>query len=216
MRPAQLRCPLAAIRLAIYRFLLEKHDRLMTTCPARTPATVRDPNSGISVALELPDPAATDALAQRVAWRLMADRVSTCIGLSGDLGAGKTHFARALIRALPLADGQLDPQAEVPSPTYTLLQAYERQIGWVWHFDAYRLSSEAELDELGWQDILGEAALLLVEWPERLGSAWPASSQQLRALWLAFKTQGEGRRLDWPAAQSDWLIGCTSLAEATQ
>lgn len=188
----------------------------MTTCPARPLTSMRDPNSGKSVALVLPDPAATNTLAQQVASQLMADRVPTCIGLSGDLGAGKTHFARALIRALPLADGQLDPQAEVPSPTYTLLQAYERQIGWVWHFDAYRLSSEAELDELGWQDILGEAALLLVEWPERLGSAWPASGQRLRTLWLAFKTQGEGRRLDWPAAQSDWLTAYTSLAEATQ
>lgn len=94
---------------------------------------------------------------------LAADlRAGDCIRLEGDLGAGKSHFARALIRT------RLgDPMAEVPSPTFTLVQSYEDAGGTaIWHADLYRLSAPEELDELGLDDALADA-ITLVEWPDR-------------------------------------------------
>jgi len=104
------------------------------------------------------------------------------VALSGDLGAGKTTFARALLRAL--AD---DPALEVPSPTFTLVQSYPGRIS-VAHFDLYRVRTAAELDELGFEEALAEGAAL-VEWPERAeGRLSPASMR------IAFEVQGAGRR----------------------
>ncbi len=88
--------------------------------------------------------------------------------LRGELGAGKSALARAVIGAAPC-----DPQAEIPSPSYTLVNIYETAHGPVWHADLYRLSGAAEeLEELGLVEAMG-AALVLVEWPERLGTARP-------------------------------------------
>ncbi len=83
--------------------------------------------------------------------------------LRGDLGMGKSVFARAVIRAL-CGDADL----EVPSPTFTLVQTYDAEIGVIWHFDLYRLSDSEEIYELGWEDALA-GGVLLIEWPERLG-----------------------------------------------
>jgi tRNA threonylcarbamoyladenosine biosynthesis protein TsaE len=89
--------------------------------------------------------------------------------LRGELGAGKSALARAVIGA---ALG--DAGADIPSPSYTLVNIYETAHGPVWHADLYRLTGAAvELEELGLDDAMG-AALVLVEWPERLGPALPA------------------------------------------
>lgn len=134
----------------------------------------------------LADEAATIAAAQALAPHLSAGQA---ILLEGDLGAGKSTFARALIRALPLADGSLAPDEIVPSPTFTLLQTYERGLGPVYHFDLYRLSDPEEVWELGWEEAQADG-LSLIEWPQRLGPLRPKSS-----LALNLRTEGEGRYL---------------------
>lgn len=85
------------------------------------------------------------------------------LALSGDLGAGKTAFARSLIRVL-CDDGNLD----VPSPTFNLFQSYDTPVGPVAHFDLYRLNNASELIEIGWDDALDDS-ISLVEWPDRAG-----------------------------------------------
>lgn len=94
-------------------------------------------------------------------------RPGDVIALNGDLGAGKTTFARALIRAL--AD---DPALEIPSPTFTLVQTYETARLGLAHFDLYRLGSPDEIYELGLDHLLQHGAAL-IEWPERAGDYLP-------------------------------------------
>ena len=117
----------------------------------------------------LPDLAATIALARRIAPKLMKGDV---IALSGELGAGKTEFARALLH-------ELGAQGDVPSPTFTLLQTYEVKGLLISHFDLYRLKSANELDELGWDDALADG-VTLVEWPERAEGRLPSNHLRLQ------------------------------------
>jgi len=110
--------------------------------------------------IDLPDEAATGKLAAQIAeWVGPGDLVA----LSGDLGAAKTTFARALIRRLTG-----DPQLEAPSPTFTLMQAYEAPDFPIVHADFYRIRQPDELLNLGWEEAT-EGALTIVEWPERAG-----------------------------------------------
>lgn len=110
--------------------------------------------------LDLPDVAATDRLGMVLAsWFGPKDTIT----LSGDLGAGKTEVARAIVHAF--AD---DPTVEVPSPTFPIVITYEFTRGRVVHADLYRIGSLDELEEIGW-DELGDDALLLVEWSDRAG-----------------------------------------------
>jgi tRNA threonylcarbamoyladenosine biosynthesis protein TsaE len=90
------------------------------------------------------------------------------VALRGPLGAGKSVFARAVIRALAGDAGLV-----VPSPTFTLVQTYATPGGEVWHFDLYRLESCEEVWELGWDE--ARAGIMLIEWPERAGPHLPAS-----------------------------------------
>lgn len=106
---------------------------------------------------------ATADLARALAGRLSAGDV---ILLSGDVGAGKTHFARALIQSL------LTTAEDVPSPTFTLVQTYETPNAEIWHSDLYRLTTIHEIEELGLTDAF-ETAICLVEWPDRLGPLVP-------------------------------------------
>src|SRR5271170_2539522 len=115
--------------------------------------------------LEAPDEAATlEIAATQAAWLEPGDFV----GLTGDLGAGKTTFARGLIRALA---GVRD--LEAPSPTFTLMQVYDAPRGPVVHADFYRLRGPTELANLGW-DEAADGAIAIVEWPEKVAQALPA------------------------------------------
>ncbi len=107
---------------------------------------------------------ADEDLTAALARMLAADaRPGTAFLLDGPVGAGKTHFARAFIRAR-----QGDAAEDVPSPTFTLVQTYDDPMGTeIWHADLYRLTDPAELDELGLDEAL-EGAICLIEWPDRL------------------------------------------------
>jgi tRNA threonylcarbamoyl adenosine modification protein YjeE len=123
------------------------------------------PPGSASFAVALPDEHATRQLMLDVAAAL---RPGDLVTLSGDLGAGKTTFARALIRHLAG-----DETIPVPSPSFTLLQTYDLN-GWtIAHADLYRLSVPGELAELGFDD-LPENALILLEWPDRAAGFLPA------------------------------------------
>lgn len=113
--------------------------------------------------IALTDEAATVRFAHAVA-RLL--RPGDVIALTGDLGAGKTVFARAVVRALT------GKEEEVPSPTFTLVQTYAAQVGEIWHFDLYRVGDSEDVLELGWEDALANG-IALVEWPDRLGLLTP-------------------------------------------
>ncbi len=108
--------------------------------------------------LEAENEAATAALAGEIAGLLKSGDVVT---LAGDLGVGKTTFARAVIRAIAK-----DPELEAPSPSFTLMQIYEGAFGKIVHADFYRIEAVGDVAEIGWEEA-GEDAILLVEWAER-------------------------------------------------
>lgn len=137
--------------------------------------------------LDLPDEAATRRLGQALAGALQAGDV---VALGGALGAGKTSLARALIRALSRPDGGLAGEEEVPSPTFTLVQTYERRPAPVWHFDLFRLEAPDEALELGIEEAFA-GAISLIEWPERLGALLPAERLDLH---LDFGETPQARR----------------------
>lgn len=91
------------------------------------------------------------------------------ISLTGDLGAGKTTLAQSICHGYGVAE-------PVTSPTYALVHRYSGKKSAVYHIDLYRLDNEAQLTNIGWDDILAEGALVIVEWPERAGNAMPSDS----------------------------------------
>lgn len=132
----------------------------------------------------------TEAFAE--AWARVL-KTGDAIGLRGELGAGKTAFARALILAL-------GHDQEVPSPTFTLVQVYELPDHLVWHVDLYRIEDERELVELD-LDTAFEEALTLIEWPERLGGAMPEDYIDIQIIETGensrqFRVTGQGKGLD--------------------
>jgi tRNA threonylcarbamoyladenosine biosynthesis protein TsaE len=152
----------------------------------------------------------TIALADEAATADLARRLGPClkpgdvVALRGDLGAGKTSFARALIRALSGADGA---EREVPSPTFTLVQSYDTPAGRVHHFDLYRIQSPDELTEIGWDEALADG-ITLVEWPERAGTLLPERRLDIA---LAFGPGTEARRATLQP-QGGWMADRPGLA----
>jgi len=116
----------------------------------------------------LPDLDATTRLGAGIAGAL---RPGDAVALWGDLGAGKTTLARAILRALGVKE-------DVPSPTFTLVQSYDTQPR-IAHYDLYRLKQAREMEELGFDDALAEGAVL-VEWPERAPEILPPDALHVR------------------------------------
>jgi len=127
--------------------------------------------------LDLPDADATDRLGIALGARLKPGDV---LLLDGPIGAGKTHFARALIRA------RLGTAEDIPSPTFTLVQVYGADPE-IWHADLYRLTHPDEVIELGIEEAF-DTGICLIEWPERLGDLAPET-----ALTLRFSLTDEGK-----------------------
>jgi len=151
------------------------------------------------IVLELPDEAATAALAVRIA---ALARPGDVIALKGELGAGKTTFARAFIRAR-------GGEEAVPSPTFTLVQVYELAGGAVWHIDCYRLRDPEEAWELDIEDAF-EGGISLIEWPELLGPLVPARRLEIT---LGPGARSTARRATL-APGGDWATRLASVAAA--
>lgn len=148
-----------------------------------------------AICLYAATPEATDVLGCALARALAPGDV---VALHGALGAGKSHLARAVIRA------RLgDPEAEVPSPTYTLVNVYTTPTGEIWHADLYRVDAE-EVAEIGLADALRHA-ILLVEWPDR----W--ADLPVRRLDIALTASGEGRDVHVTAHGAGWEAALAAL-----
>lgn len=130
----------------------------------------------------MPDAAATVTVAAALA---KLARRGDVFCLIGDLGAGKTTFARGFLRALGIEE-------EIPSPTFNLLLTYDTAPGTVWHFDLYRLSSPDEVIELGLEDAFADG-ICLIEWPDRLGPWLPEARIEIH---LTDSDDGDGRWLE--------------------
>lgn len=152
-----------------------------------------------SVAIDLPDEAATIALAQRLAPAL---RGGSVLYLRGELGAGKTTFARALLQTLGAGE-------RIKSPTYSLLERYCLRDGRdAFHLDLYRIAAPGELEWLGLDDLRDDRALVLIEWPERGGAALPPADLE-----ITLEHANDGRRAELQAVSQraeKWLSPTTS------
>jgi tRNA threonylcarbamoyladenosine biosynthesis protein TsaE len=115
--------------------------------------------------IDLPDLAATQALGRRLGQRLWPGSV---VALIGELGAGKTQLARAIAEGLDIADSRI-----VTSPTFVLVQEYAARLP-IYHFDAYRLRTEAAFADLGVHEYFESAGVCLVEWADRVPGCLPA------------------------------------------
>ncbi|MCG3268409.1 tRNA (adenosine(37)-N6)-threonylcarbamoyltransferase complex ATPase subunit type 1 TsaE [Yoonia sp. I 8.24] len=120
--------------------------------------------------IALPTETETVKLAQRIAGILSP---GDTLLLSGEIGAGKSAFSRALIRA------RLGRMEDVPSPTFTLVQTYDDPSGDIWHCDLYRLTHPDEIFELGLDEAFA-TAICLIEWPDRLGPDAPSTALQMK------------------------------------
>jgi tRNA threonylcarbamoyladenosine biosynthesis protein TsaE len=156
--------------------------------------------------LSLADERATQRVGEALA-RSLPDLAGGCVlvGLSGELGSGKTTLARALLRALGV-------EGTIRSPTFTLVEPYETGRGPVHHLDLYRLEpGGGALEAIGYRDIRGQPGLVLVEWPERAGAALGAAD-----LAVGIRHEGMGRRISLRAGSPSgraWLEAGRTLLE---
>lgn len=149
----------------------------------------------------LADEAATAHLGRLLAETIPSESKELLLALRGELGAGKTSLARALIR-------QLGARGAVRSPTYTLVEPYDLPRGRVLHLDLYRLGGGEELDLVGYRDLRAATLLTLVEWPERAGGTLGNADLEAELVYA-----GSGRSLHLRAGSDPgraWLDGLAS------
>lgn len=146
---------------------------------------------------QLPDEEATAALARRLAGALDGGLV---VYLHGDLGAGKTSFARALLGAAGVGE-------RIKSPTYSLVESYRAQGRPAWHLDLYRIADPGELEWLGLDALSDPEALVLVEWPERGAGALPAADLVLH---LGYAGLGREARMEPLTARGERAVSLLS------
>jgi len=148
----------------------------------------------------LPDIAASESLGERLATTMPSAAV---VFLRGDLGAGKSSIARAMLRKLGVA-------GPIKSPTYSLVERYQLGTGEAVHMDLYRIAEMAELEFLGLDDLAPQVRLWLIEWPERGGSALPRADIEIR-----LTVSGSGRDAELLAVSGpgqDWLARLSKTA----
>lgn len=151
----------------------------------------------------------TLTIASEEAMSRLGERLARLLGpgdtvlLRGPIGAGKTHLARAVIRTLTGESG------EIPSPTYTLVQTYDAGGVSVWHADLYRLADASEIVELGLDEAMDDA-VVLIEWPDRL----PADMRPRTALEITIEPRGDTRSVTFVSGADRWSRQLGSLADA--
>jgi len=154
-----------------------------------------------SITLTLVDEAATEDLARRLAPLVQK---GGRIHLNGDLGAGKTTFARALLRACGI-------KGRIKSPTFALVELYNISNIYCYHFDFYRFTDPREWLDAGFRDAMREDALVLIEWAEKAGAALPPPDLEITLV-----PAGDGRvaTLTAPSEKGQsWLIALFSSTE---
>ena len=108
-------------------------------------------------------------------------KMGCVLALQGDLGAGKTHFTKGLVRGLGC-------EKSVTSPTFSLVHEYEGGVLPLYHFDFYRMESEEEVLSIGWDEYLEEDGVVVVEWTNKFPDLLPAGT-----IWLDFEVLGDSR-----------------------
>ena len=147
--------------------------------------------------IDLETEQATETFATKFAACLTAPLVIT---FSGDIGAGKTTFIRALLRRLGI-------QSAIKSPTFSLVESYQTELAYVHHFDLYRIQDQAELDYIGFRDYFDEQAVCCIEWPERLGQylQWADVS-------ITMRVKGAGREMQLLSASEAGTVFLDKLS----
>ena len=146
------------------------------------------------LSLDLPNTTSTEQTAAQFASVLSSPLV---LGFSGDIGAGKTTFIRAMLRSLGILGA-------IKSPTYALVESYVINDLHIHHFDLYRIQDEAELDYIGFRDYFATPAICCIEWAERIKNELDCVDIQ-----LTLSMQGAGRVL---AIQAKSQKGCHILS----
>ena len=162
-------------------------------------AAKADSSAATPLTLVFADEAATACFGAKLAAVL---RPGDVVALSGGLGSGKTALARATIRAFL-------PGAEVPSPTFTLVQTYAVPGFAIWHVDLYRLTSPSEIRELGLDEAIDNGGVLLIEWPERASYVLPLDRLDIR---LSLSAAPTARQADL-VAHGSWRDRLAALGE---
>ncbi len=129
-------------------------------------------------------------------------KAGDCILLRGDLGTGKTQFARGFIQALC-------SEIEVTSPTFTLVQTYQAANATIWHFDLYRLEKESDIQETGMDDALREG-IILIEWPDIIAHILPKEALHIE---IAYGQTDDERLISFASESIHWKPFFDSLGK---